>query len=126
VNALIGSEQVEQLGLFDLVISCDVIEHLYSPLELLRCAYKVLKPGGKLLLVTPYHGYWKNLALAITGKFDSHFEVHHEGGHIKFFSVKSLSALLINESFKNLRFSYYGRLPFLWMNMICISTKAAG
>ena len=124
-HALIGPETTSSLGVnsFDLVISCDVIEHLYTPAVLVECAYEILNPGGKLLVVTPYHGYVKNLALAITGKLDSHFEVHHEGGHIKFFSVKTLSQLLRSQSFSNLKFSFYGRLPLLWMNMFCLATK---
>jgi len=125
VNSLIDAQLPEQLGLasFDLVLSCDVIEHLYCPSDLVKCALKLLKPAGQVLLVTPYHGYWKNLALALTGKMDSHFEVFHAGGHIKFFSTRTLALLLKQEGFGNLEFSFYGRFPLLWMNMICLATK---
>jgi 2-polyprenyl-3-methyl-5-hydroxy-6-metoxy-1,4-benzoquinol methylase len=125
-HALIGPEVTDNLGVnsYDFVISCDVIEHLYSPAALVECAFQILKPGGRFLLITPYHGYLKNLALALTGKLDSHFAVHHEGGHIKFFSVKTLSQLLKDQPFSNLEFSFYGRLPLLWMNMLCMATKS--
>jgi len=59
-----------------------VIEHLFLPRALLRFAAKVLKPSGSLILSTPYHGYLKNLALALTGKLDKHFTVLWDGGHI--------------------------------------------
>ena len=84
-----------------------------------------MKPGGHILLGTPYHGYLKNLALAVAGRMDSHFSALHDGGHIKFFSVKTLSQLLITHSFENLSFTFYGRAPWLWKNMICHARKPA-
>ena len=109
---------------FDLVISSDVIEHLYRPSELLDAALPILKPYGHLIIGTPYHGYTKNLVLALTGKMDEHFCVLHDGGHIKFFSVKTLSGLLKSYGFTNLRFTFYGRAPLLWKNMICYARKS--
>src|SRR4028118_1772187 len=41
---------------FDIVISAEVIEHLLYPRELVRAAKKCLKPNGRLILTTPYHG----------------------------------------------------------------------
>ena len=110
---------------FDLVISSDVIEHLYRPSDLLEAANSLLKPGGHILLGTPYHGYLKNLALAVAGRMESHFSALHDGGHIKFFSVKTLSQLLITHSFENPSFTFYGRAPWLWKNMICHARKPA-
>ena len=110
---------LKTLGSFDLVISSDVIEHLYRPSDLLESATLLLKPGGQILLGTPYHGYLKNLALAATGKMDAHFSALHDGGHIKFFSVQTLSKLMTRHGFTDLSFTYYGRAPWLWKNMIC-------
>lgn len=104
---------------FDLVVSSDVIEHLYRPGQLIEAAASILKPNGHLLIGTPYHGYLKNVVLSLTGKMDSHFGVHDDGGHIKFFSVKTLTALLEKHGFSDLVFTFYGRAPWLWMNMIC-------
>ena len=103
----------------DLVVSCDVIEHLYRPAELFEAAEQLLKPNGHILVTAPYHGYLKNLALSLSGKMENHFSALHDGGHIKFFSVKTLSVLMRRHSFRDLRFSYYGRAPWLWKNMLC-------
>jgi 2-polyprenyl-3-methyl-5-hydroxy-6-metoxy-1,4-benzoquinol methylase len=126
IEALIDHNLRERIdvGDFDLVISSDVIEHLYRPSDLLEAAYSLLKPGGQLLIGTPYHGYLKNFVLAATGKMDEHFSSLHDGGHIKFFSVRTLSQLLKNYAFEELSFTFYGRAPWLWKNMICHARKA--
>lgn len=118
---------LDQLNLqsFDLVISSDVIEHLYRPSDLVEAAFSLLKPDGHVLLGTPYHGYLKNLALALSGRMDSHFSAMHDGGHIKFFSVKTLSQLMTAHSFRDLSFTFYGRAPWLWKNMICHARRPA-
>ena len=123
VEALINRE-LTGFDSFDLVVSSDVIEHLYRPSDLIEAAFSLLKPGGHILLGTPYHGYLKNLALAMTGRMESHFSALHDGGHIKFFSVKTLSRLMTAHSFDDLSFSFYGRAPWLWKNMICHARKS--
>jgi 2-polyprenyl-3-methyl-5-hydroxy-6-metoxy-1,4-benzoquinol methylase len=104
---------------FDVVVSAEVIEHLLFPRELLQAAKKCLKPGGQLIITTPYHGYWKNLGLAISGKMDAHFSVLWDGGHIKFFSVATLAQLFQEEGFTDLQFKFAGRMPYLWKSMLC-------
>jgi len=118
IEAFIDYE-LKSLGSFDLVISSDVIEHLYRPSDLREAAAALLKPRGQLLLGTPYHGYLKNLVLAATGKMDAHFSALHDGGHIKFFGVRTLSKLMMSHGFADLSFTFYGRAPWLWKNMIC-------
>lgn len=106
---------------FDLVIAVDVIEHLFYPRELVKAAKRCLKPNCHLIVTTPYHGYLKNLALAITGKMDTHYTALWDGGHIKFFSVNTLTNLLASEDYTHIKFKFVGRIPYLWKNMICSS-----
>jgi len=84
---------------FDVVISTEVIEHLYDPTKLFQFARGVLKPDGHLLVSTPYHGYWKNLALSVADKWDFHHHPARFGGHIKFWSRKTLSEMFVNFGF---------------------------
>src|SRR2546425_251892 len=83
----------------------------------------IVEPGGTLVISMPYHGYFKNLALALCGAMDRHFTVLWDGGHIKFFSIKTLSALLSEAGFSNIRFARVGRIPPFAKSMIAIATK---
>jgi len=125
-QGLFGEELAASLAghPFDLVVSCDVVEHLYHPMSLIDTADRILKPGGRLVIGTPYHGYLKNVAISVLGRWDAHHTVHWDGGHVKFFSRATL-ATLVSRRFDIDRFEYYGRVPWLWKNMICIATKRA-
>jgi len=105
---------------FTTVISTEVIEHLYEPRALIRLARTVLRKngGGRLSVSTPYHGYFKNLALSLAGKFDHHHTVLWDGGHIKFFSRRTLEKMLQEQEFDITGFAGAGRLPFLWKSML--------
>ena len=45
-------------------------------------------------LISPNHGYLKNLSLAILGKMDQPFTALWDHGHIKFWSMPTLTTLL--------------------------------
>ena len=110
-------------GLFDLVVSSDVIEHLYRPSELLSTAAPLLRSGGLLVVGTPYYGYLKNLAISVLDRWDTHHSVHWDGGHIKLFSVRALDAMARSHGFETIRFAFYGRIPWFWKNMIIVAKK---
>jgi len=105
---------------FDTVISTEVIEHLYLPRKLLQFAKKAVLPKGHLIISAPYHGYLKNLALSLAGKWDPHFQPWVDGGHIKFFSRASLSALAEDEGLGVVDFSGAGRCAYLWKSMVML------
>jgi len=108
---------------YDLVLSIEVIEHLYSPETYIKNIREWLKTGGYVILTTPYHGYLKNLAIALTNKFDKHMTVQWEGGHIKFFSKTTLTQLFKECGFSVLEFKGCGRAPYLWKSMLMVAQK---
>ena len=111
-------------GPFDLVVSTEVVEHLYAPRLLPLFAGKVLKAGGIVILTTPYHGYLKNVLIAATGHWDTHHTALWEGGHIKFWSRRTLAQLMAENGFETIAFRGVGRLPLLWKSMIMVFRKA--
>ncbi len=108
---------------FDLILTVEVIEHLQDPRGLLRQAHTLLKPNGRILLTTPYHGYLKNLLIALAGKGDSHYDPLWDAGHIKFWSQKTLSIALEETGFRGITFKGAGRYPFIWKSMVLSAFK---
>lgn len=108
-------------GWADLVVSSEVVEHLYEFPRYFAELGRVLRPGGRLYLTTPYHGILKNLALAVRG-FDAHF-ANYEGGHIRFFTDAHLARLLAAVGFANVRFRHLGRIPVLAMSTALTATR---
>ena len=61
--------------------------------------------------------------LAVTGKWDEHLTVLWDGGHIKFFSVKTLGALLRETGFRQVSFLRVGRVPPVARPMVAVVRK---
>jgi 2-polyprenyl-6-hydroxyphenyl methylase/3-demethylubiquinone-9 3-methyltransferase len=110
-------------GRCDAIISTEVIEHIFLPRLYVKNCNSFLKPGGILIISTPYHGYIKNLALALFGKMDFHHTALLDYGHIKFWSRRTLTTLLEEGGFEVERFVGAGRAPFLWCSMVILAKK---
>jgi 2-polyprenyl-3-methyl-5-hydroxy-6-metoxy-1,4-benzoquinol methylase len=105
------------------VVSLEVVEHVYFPKQYARTVFDLLEPGGTAIVSTPYHGYIKNVALAVSGKMDNHFTTLWDHGHIKFWSIKTLTTLLRGAGFGEVNFQRVGRLPVLAKSMIAVARR---
>jgi 2-polyprenyl-3-methyl-5-hydroxy-6-metoxy-1,4-benzoquinol methylase len=110
-------------GQFPAVVSLEVVEHVYAPRSYAATLFQLVEPGGVAIVSTPYHGYWKNFLMAVTGKLDAHFTALWDHGHIKFWSVKTLSQLLQEVGFQKPRFEYGGRIYPFSKSMIAVARK---
>ena len=109
-----------RFGKYPVVVSLEVVEHVYYPRKYAACIHDLLLPNGLAIISTPYHSYIKNLVLSLTGKMESHFTVLWDHGHIKFWSVKSLTRLFAEKGMICERVLRVGRLPFLAKSVILI------
>ncbi len=110
-------------GTFPVVVSLEVVEHLYAPRIFAKTLYDLVESSGTAIVSTPYHGYWKNLALAVTGQLDAHFTALWDHGHIKFWSMRTLQMLLHEAGFEGVRFIRVGRVPVLAKSLIAVAKK---
>jgi 2-polyprenyl-6-hydroxyphenyl methylase/3-demethylubiquinone-9 3-methyltransferase len=129
VRFVVGSVDDDQLPArvgkgYDCVIALEVIEHLFNPRQLFAQSVRLLRPDGCLILSTPYHGYLKNLALSVLGRWDRHFTVDWDGGHIKFFSRKTLMAMAMAGGFVVEHWFGVGRVPGIWKSMMVVARRA--
>ena len=94
-----------------------MIEHLFFPANVFARSREALTPGGHIVLSTPFHSYWKGVALAVSGKLERHW-TPEDYGHIKFFSEDSLTRLAKECGFEPTRLQRAGRIRPLAATMV--------
>lgn len=111
------------LGAAPLVVSLEVIEHVPSTREFMRDFADALLPGGIGVISTPYHGWLKTLAIVLAGRFDSHFNPLWEGGHLKFFTPRTLRMAAEEAGLRVVDMLYLGRVWPFSKSMMMVVTK---
>src|SRR5262249_53290923 len=112
-----------RFGTFQVVLSLEVVEHVYYARKLAATLFSLLRPGGLAIVSTPYHGYLKNVGLALSGKLDSHFTGLWDEGHRKFWSIPTLKELLKEAGFGEISFQRVGRIPVFAKSMIAVARR---
>lgn len=101
---------------FSLAICIEVVEHLLQPDRMLGEIYRVLKPGGILILSTPNYAYWVLRVLYLFGQLPVGLPGRHYKGlfrrvsdsyplpwrdpHIRFFSPSIIKRFLNEYGFQ--------------------------
>lgn len=86
---------------FDVVYHKSVLEHMHNPENLMNETIRVLKPGGKLIILTPdWHTQWKNFFEDFT--------------HSRPYDVMAVSDLLKIYGFKKTNVEKFYQLPVVW------------
>lgn len=110
-------------GRFDAVVAVEIMDHVAQPRLLLQNALHMLRPGGLLLVTVPYHGYLKNLGLALSGRFDIRLHALQDHGRLKFFSRRTLMSLVAEGGYDDVVFEAVGRLPLIARSMLVTARK---
>ena len=86
---------------FDIVYHKSLIEHLYSPDQLMKETYRVLKPGGRVVILTP--------------DWVSQMKVFYEDyTHSRPYDINSLRDLLHVYGLSKVETELFFQLPVLW------------
>ncbi len=86
---------------FDVVYHKSVIEHVYDPLPLMQESLRVLKPGGKLIILTP--------------DWQTQFKIFYEDfTHCRPYDTLTMSDLLRICSIRNSGSELFYQLPVQW------------
>ena len=102
---------------FDVITAVEVIEHLENPRAVAREWYRLLRPGGTVLLSTPNVESWRALlSLAVRGHFVAFLEPSYPA-HISALTAIDLRRALTEAGFQDIDVSYtgHGRIPQLRM-----------
>ena len=122
-------------GTFDLITCTEVVEHLEHYRRTLREIYRVLKPGGVLVLSTPNVLNLKSRIRYLFFGFFSMFgplkleddDLHNPTGHINPLGYFYLAHALSNAGFRDLRPSVdrYQRTSLLWLSLFWVPIRIA-
>jgi SAM-dependent methyltransferase len=87
----------------------------------LQSINRLLRPGGRFVLTTPYHGFVKNVLVDLLN-YHKHYDPL--GQHIRFFDRASLSTCLVKFGFEPKVWTGYGRPWPFWKSFFVVSSKA--
>jgi 2-polyprenyl-3-methyl-5-hydroxy-6-metoxy-1,4-benzoquinol methylase len=87
---------------FNVITMLDFLEHVPDPYQVLKKAWRIMKPGGTLVVLTPEHNSLGNKILALSYKIgfslplNYFYRVHHN----YYFTQKNLQFILNKIGFK--------------------------
>ncbi len=81
---------------FDVILACDVLEHLRRPEDVLRALNAVLAPTGSLIISVPNIAYAGVVAGLRLGLFDYADKGQLDRTHVHFFTQRSLERSLLD------------------------------
>lgn len=114
----------------DRVIGVDVIEHIPDVYESVFEIFRVLKPGGDLIITTPNVASFRRRLQLLFGRFPSTSQPNEgvtdepmlDGGHLHYFTYRSLRLVLKKGGFAISNSMGYGRLGMLQNVMPSLSS----
>lgn len=78
---------------FDIVVSNSMIEHTFFPENTVRGGIRVLKDGGKFIVMVPNIGHWRFRLWLLFGRFPYLENTPTDMLHLRFFTVESIKEL---------------------------------
>lgn len=113
----------------DCIVSADTIEHIPDVYTATNEMFRVLKPGGKIIINTPNIAFVKKRMLLLFGRFPSTSQPNEgfgsdilfDGGHLHYFTFRSLSLLLSRSGFKidySIGYGSFGRIHNMYPSLL--------
>jgi methionine biosynthesis protein MetW len=116
-------ETAAHLGLFDVVLFADVLEHLANPLKTLQLAGTLLKEGGSVIASVPNVAHWTVRWNLLRGRFSYEESGIMDATHLRWFTANTIEQTFRRAGFRvtemkvsaGLWMNQYTRAPWRWL-----------
>ena len=105
-------------GSFDVITMWQSLEHVHRPLEVLRAAFELLRPGGRIIVAVP------NYASLPAAWFGDNWFGLDLPRHLTHFTPDTLSSMLLASGFRVQ--SMRGLVHYHWLQTSAIRAAKAG
>jgi 2-polyprenyl-3-methyl-5-hydroxy-6-metoxy-1,4-benzoquinol methylase len=114
---------------FDVVVIADVIEHIFDTDKVFEEAYRLLKPGGKIILTTPNVASLGRRMMLLCGvspilEFSTRLPTNNypSVGHIRYYTIHTMTTQLVYHKFRNIHIQgadlNFGLFHSTWLGKI--------
>ena len=129
ITANLNREIPDMTGPFDAIVYGDVLEHLIDPLRVLVELDRALGPEGFVVISVPNIAHFYIRLLLLLGRFDYIDRGILDDSHLRFFTARSLRALIADAGLTIERFTatpapLYQVLPVSWHRPWVAATHA--
>lgn len=114
---------------FDAVTCCDVLEHVFDPVALVRRVARVLRPGGQFVVSVPNIRYWPRLkTLLLHGYFPrtTGDPQGYDGGHLHYFATRNLVEVFGQAGMRDIRTYGFNADPSRRARLVSYSLRTPG
>lgn len=131
-----SAEDMSQLdsNSVDRIISADTIEHIPDVYSAAREMHRVLKPEGVMVINTPNIAFLKKRIMLCMGRFPSTSQPNEgigddilfDGGHLHYFTYRSLGIVLQRAGFELISKVGYGKLGLVhnvWPSLLSVGVQ---
>lgn len=104
---------------FDTIMAIAVLEHIFDPYHFMKECYRLLKPGGHLIVHVPNIAWLGNRLRLLMGILPvTSTGEGWDGGHLHYFTVASLRKLFQEEGFEITKIAYGGPSRRFWGSLL--------
>jgi 2-polyprenyl-3-methyl-5-hydroxy-6-metoxy-1,4-benzoquinol methylase len=96
---------------YDVVIAADVLEHLYNPSDTLNKMASLISDDGYLVISLPHVGHASIMACLLAGDFAYQDWGLLDRTHIRFFCLRNMDELFINNGLKIIDVAFVQAIP---------------
>lgn len=95
INTTLPEFSTEKIPAFDIITACEVIEHEYDPIMMIKSAYYLLKPSGIFVVTTPnFNTFYRKL-------FGGRWVGYQHPEHLWFYTPQTISDAFSRAGFTN-------------------------